>query len=554
MPALRFPARPALLHIVRTGVAALVGCTALLPLRPVGAQPPLAAPAAAAGASDVAPTVAREFRGVWVASVANIDWPSRPGLSTWEQQAELVAILDRAAALRLNAVILQVRPAADALYDSPYEPWSEYLTGVQGKAPEPYYDPLRFAVDAAHARGLELHAWFNPYRARHPSGRAAPARTHVSVTHPALVHAYGRNLWMDPGEPAVVERTLRVMLDVVRRYDVDGIHLDDYFYPYPETAAPGTADSTTVPFPDSASYARYVQGGGTLARDDWRRQNVDRLVEALYGRTKALKPWVKVGISPFGIWRPGHPAQIAGFDAHAKLYADARRWLREGWVDYLTPQLYWPVAQTAQSFPVLLRWWLGENVRGRHVWPGYNTNRAAGGTWADDELLEQIRVTRAEGATGGVHFSMRALMPLDGAALRRDSVLVGVATPPPPPERAAALTERLRTRAYTEPALVPPSPWLAPAGRPAAPSAALAADTSTGEWAVRLAPRGTRPAAWWTVRALTGGQWRSWVIPGAQRRLVVAPSGAAAPQRVLVTAVDRTGAESPATEARRPVE
>jgi uncharacterized lipoprotein YddW (UPF0748 family) len=545
MPVRRSPARPALR---RLGAAAIVACIAALPTRPAGAQSPLAASAAV-------PAVAREFRGAWVASVANIDWPSRPGLSTWEQQAELVAILDRAAALRLNAVILQVRPAADALYDSPHEPWSEYLTGVQGKAPEPYYDPLRFAVEAAHARGLELHAWFNPYRARHPSGRSAPARTHVSVTHPALVRSYGRNLWMDPGEPAVVERTLRVMLDVVRRYDVDGIHLDDYFYPYPETA-PGATDSTTVSFPDSASYARYVQGGGTLARDDWRRQNVDRLVEAIYRRTKALKPWVKVGISPFGIWRPGHPAQIAGFDAYAKLYADARRWLRTGWVDYLTPQLYWPVAQTAQSFPVLLRWWLGENVRGRHVWPGYNTNRAAGGTWADDELLEQIRVTRAEGATGGVHFSMRALMPLDEAARRRDSVLVGVATPPPPPERAAALTERLRARAYTEPALVPSSPWLVPAGRPAAPGATLAADTATGEWAVRIGPRGPRPAAWWTVRVLTGsasgGAWRTWVIPGAQRRLVVAPPGAAAPERVLVTAVDRTGAESPAAEVRGP--
>ncbi len=539
MPAPRSRARSALR---RLGVAAIVACTASLLPRPTDAQPALAAPAAVD-----APAIAREFRGAWVASVANIDWPSRPGLSTWEQQAELVAILDRAVALRLNAVILQVRPAADALYDSPHEPWSEYLTGVQGKAPEPYYDPLRFAVDAAHARGLELHAWFNPYRARHPSGRSTAARTHVSVTHPALVRTYGRNEWMDPGEPAVVERTLRVMLDVVRRYDVDGIHIDDYFYPYPETAP----DSTTVPFPDSASYARYVRGGGTLARDDWRRQNVDRLVEEIYRRTKALKPWVKVGISPFGIWRPGHPAQIAGFDAHAKLYADARRWLREGWVDYFTPQLYWPVAQTAQSFPVLLRWWLGENVRGRHVWPGYNTNRAAGGTWADDELLEQIRVTRAEGATGGVHFSMRALMPLDGAALRRDSVLVGVATPPPPPARAAALTERLRERAYTAPALVPPSPWLAPAGRPAAPGATLTADASTGEWAVRIAPRGARPAAWWTVRALDGGTWRSWVIRGAQRRLVVAAPGAAAPARVLVTAVDRTGVESPASEARR---
>src|SRR5688572_11555818 len=178
------------------------------------------------------PSIQREFRAAWVASVANIDWPSRPGLSTWEQQAELIAILNRSVALNLNAVILQVRPAADAFYNSPYEPWSEYLTGAEGRAPEPYYDPLHFAVDEAHKRGLELHAWFNPYRARHPSARGAAARTHIAIARPALVGSYGRYQWMDPAEPAVRAPTLRAMRDVVERYDVDGIHIDDYFYPY----------------------------------------------------------------------------------------------------------------------------------------------------------------------------------------------------------------------------------------------------------------------------------------------------------------------------------
>ncbi|HJP60923.1 MAG TPA: family 10 glycosylhydrolase, partial [Gemmatimonadaceae bacterium] len=182
------------------------------------------------------PAVPREFRGVWVASVQNIDWPSQPGLSTQEQKDELLGILDRAVALRLNAIILQVRPAADALYASPYEPWSEYLTGRMGQAPNPWYDPLEFAVNEAHKRGLELHAWFNPYRAHHPSGRSRPSANHISVTHPELVKKYGSMLWMDPGEPEVRAQTVRVILDVVQRYDIDGVHIDDYFYPYLEEA------------------------------------------------------------------------------------------------------------------------------------------------------------------------------------------------------------------------------------------------------------------------------------------------------------------------------
>ena len=488
-----------------------------------------------------APSIQREFRGAWVASVANIDWPSKPGLSSWEQQAELIAILNRAVSLNLNAVILQVRPAADALYDSPYEPWSAYLTGLEGRAPEPYYDPLTFAVDEAHKRGLELHAWFNPYRARHASARGEQARTHLNVTHPELVRAYGRYQWMDPGEPAVRAQTLRVMLDVVKRYDVDGIHLDDYFYPYAEIGP----DSAEIPFPDSASYARYVRGGGTLARNDWRRENVNMLIRDIYRRTKALKPWVKVGISPFGIWRPGTPPEIAGFDAYDRLYADSRKWLREGWVDYFVPQLYWPIAQTAQSYPTLLRWWMGENVKNRHVWPGHNASRAAGTAWLPDELLEQVRLTRAANAGGDIHFSMRALMPANG--VRRDSVLVGVATQPPVQANAAALADRLYAQLYAEPALVPASPWLSRT-RPARPAVSLHADSATTDMVVRLTPGDTRRVAWWTVRVLREGAWRTWILPGAQRRLAIPAAPSSSAMRVLVTAVDRYGTESEVVE------
>jgi uncharacterized lipoprotein YddW (UPF0748 family) len=198
------------------------------------------------------PPARREFRGVWIASVENIDWPSQPGLSTQEQKDELVGMLDRAVALRLNAVILQVRPAADALYPSPYEPWSEYLTGRMGRAPSPYYDPLEFAVNEAHRRGLELHAWFNPYRARHPSAKSPPSADHISRTHPELVKKYGSMLWMDPGEPAVRDQTVRVVLDVVQRYDIDGVHIDDYFYPYKEKDRRGR----TIEFQDGNSFRK----------------------------------------------------------------------------------------------------------------------------------------------------------------------------------------------------------------------------------------------------------------------------------------------------------
>ena len=199
---------------------------------------------------EAPPPVRREFRGVWVATVANIDWPSRPGLPADSQRAELVRMLDLAARMRMNAIVLQVRPAADALYPSELEPWSEYLTGAQGRPPEPLYDPLAFAVEEAHRRGLELHAWFNPYRARHPTAASPAAESHISRTHPEVVKEYGRYLWMDPGEPLVRERTLNVMLDVVRRYDVDGVHIDDYFYPYPERDSSGAV----VPFPDDPSW------------------------------------------------------------------------------------------------------------------------------------------------------------------------------------------------------------------------------------------------------------------------------------------------------------
>ena len=503
------------------GVVAVAALSAL----PAGAQ--------SSSPSDV-PAIRREFRGAWVASVANIDWPSKPGLTSWQQQAELIAILDRAVELRLNAILLQVRPAADALYASKLEPWSAYLTGVEGRPPQPYYDPLTFAVREAHARGLELHAWFNPYRAKHPSATGAHARSHVSRAHPNWVRTYGKYEWMDPGVPAVLAHSVNVVLDVVKRYDVDGIHVDDYFYPYPEAK-----DSVEVPFPDSVSYAAYRAKGGKLGRSDWRRWNVDRYVEQIYRGTKQLKPWVKVGISPFGIWRPGYPESVKGFDAYEKLAGDSRKWLHEGWIDYFTPQLYWPIAQTAQSYPVLLDWWLGENRKGRHMWPGHNASRAAqGGAWSPTELNDQIRITRQTKATGDILFSMRALMPANGVA--RSPVSVGVATQPPQQTAAAALADRLSSELYQEDALIPASPWLGKVA-PKAPVARLTRDRESGDEVVRLsAPARAR---WVTVRVEQRGAWRAFVVP-AHFTAFVTGTARDTSTRVVVTAVDRNGNES----------
>src|SRR6185503_6645702 len=228
----------------------------------------------------------REFRGVWVASFKNIDWPSKPGLTTEQQKAEFSAIVDRAVELKLNAVVLQVRPACDAFYASSFEPWSEFLSGEMGKAPHPFYDPLAYAVELAHQRGLELHAWFNPFRARLQTGKTAASPNHITKTHPQLVRTYNALLWLDPGEKTVQDHSLRTILDVVKRYDIDAVHLYDYFYPYPET----NSLRKLMDFPDGPSWQRYVAAGGRLARDDWRRANVDGFVQRLAQSIKAEKP------------------------------------------------------------------------------------------------------------------------------------------------------------------------------------------------------------------------------------------------------------------------
>lgn len=486
----------------------------------------LALPTPLLSQEDV-PPVTREFRGVWVATVGNIDWPSRPGLNVWEQQGELIAILNRAVQLHMNAIVLQVRPAADAMYASSLEPWSEYLTGQMGRPPEPAYDPLAFAVEEAHKRGLELHAWFNPFRAHHPSAKSDISTNHVSMTDPELVRQYGRYEWMDPGDSMVRHRSIAVITDVVKRYDVDGIHIDDYFYPYKEKDSAGTL----LDFPDSVTWKRYVASGGTLTRDDWRRSNVDAFVRDLYSSIKKTKPWVKFGISPFGIWRPGYPEQIKGFDAYSEIYADSKKWLNEGWLDYFTPQLYWPIARADVSYPVLLRWWVSENTKGRNIWPGNFTSRVGStgaDSWKSQEILDQIANTRlTDGATGNVHFSAKVFMQ------NRDSIV-----------------EKLLAGPYSGPALVPASPWLDSIA-PRAPAASMYRDSVTRAITLQIVPRGTEVPWLWVVRYRVGPEWTTLILPVAQS-LHMFDGGARSmpPDEVAVSAVDRTGNESEITIAQ----
>jgi uncharacterized lipoprotein YddW (UPF0748 family) len=413
----------------------LSGCASWRRPETVPAQPP-------APGVDQPPPAPREFRAAWVATVANIDWPSRRGLSDDALRAETLAILECARSLRLNAIVLQVRTSADALYPSALEPWSEYLSGVQGQGPG--YDPLAFWIAEAQARGIELHAWLNPYRARQSGAKAPASATHLSKTHPEWVKRYGDQLWIDPGEPDAATHTLAVCRDLLTRYELDGLHIDDYFYPYPIQ----DAAKQDIDFPDEPSWQRYLRGGGTLARADWRRDNVDQLVRRLYELVRELRPTARVGISPFGLQRPDlRPAGITGFSQYDKLYAHVEHWMQMGWLDYLAPQLYWPRAQKAQAFEPLLRGWQAVNPLGRHVWPGLFTSKAANESegWPLDEIPVEIDLMRAAPATGGhLHFSMVALL-----------------------KNRRGIADTLRAGAYIQAAIPPETPWLsAPACGP----------------------------------------------------------------------------------------
>lgn len=372
----------------------------------------------------------RELRAVWVATVGNIDWPSRKGLSTAEQQQEMIQLLDMHQRNGMNAIIFQVRPASDAFYPSPYEPWSEYLTGRQGQAPNPYYDPLEFIVTETHKRGMEFHAWFNPYRAM-ATLNSSIAPNHITRMQPSWFVTYDGKKFFDPGIPEVRTYVTNVIRDVVRRYDIDAVHFDDYFYPYPAGRD----------FPDSRTYRTYGKG---LSIDDWRRSNVDSIIHMLSVAIKQEKPWVKFGISPFGVWRNkahdmnGSPTgtSLSNYD---DLYADVIKWQRLGWIDYLMPQLYWEFGHRVVPFEVLINWW-GDHAYGRHMYIGhapYRIGSTAG--WKDPrEMPRQINATRS-------------LNTIQGSAFYSSKSFI---------DNALGLVDSLRNHFYRYPALRPAMPWL----------------------------------------------------------------------------------------------
>jgi uncharacterized lipoprotein YddW (UPF0748 family) len=458
--------------------------------------------------SQSLPKVDREFRAAWIATVDNIDFPTKKTLSTDEQKAELIAALDLSKKLRLNAVIFQVRPATDALYESKLEPWSEYLTGQMGKSQA--FDPLAFIVNEAHKRGILVHAWFNPYRSYHPSAKTM-SPDHISKSNPGIVRQYGRYMWLDPTEPEAKKHSLKVITDVVRRYDIDGVHFDDYFYPYAEKDAAGN----NIDFPDNANWDKYKESGGKLDRGDWRRMHVNDFISSVGREVKKIKPQIMYGISPFGIWQPMPERQIVGFNAYAELYADSKKWLQDGTVDYLAPQLYWETGRPNLSFPVLLDWWKEQNTKRRHIWPGIATYRIGRPGYDADMIAGQIGITRKDPLTlGGIHFSFKSL--------RNDM---------------GGIQEKLRGSIYSRDAIIPTSPWIK-AVRVVSPKVVVARDSKF----VRASWMAAKGAFWYVVYAKDKDGWNYSIQPASETSIALSADRKI--DTVVVKAVDRLGNES----------
>ncbi|MEV1011447.1 family 10 glycosylhydrolase [Streptomyces sp. NPDC049881] len=393
-------------HLTRRSLAfsAIGTVTGLLTLRQAQAAGRLRLPATA-DARGAAPS-ATETRGMWIASVTNIDWPSATGLSASAARAELTGLLDTAVAWGLNTVVLQVRPTADAFWPSPHEPWSEWLTGVQGR--DPGWDPLDFAVTEAHARGLRLHAWFNPYRVAFHDDPGRLAAGHPAREHPEWTVRYGGRLYYNPGIPAVRAFVQDAMADAVERYPLDGVHWDDYFYPYPVAGEE---------FDDDAAFAEH--GGGFGDRGDWRRHNIDLLVREMAARVREIRPSAVFGVSPFAVWRNSSTDPLGsdtrgGVQTYDDLYADVRTWVREEWIDYVVPQVYWHIGYEAADYATLVRWWSDvADGTGVELWIGEAAYKvgdpAQAAAWQDPAELSRHLTLCAEHpqVRGNVFYSAR---------------------------------------------------------------------------------------------------------------------------------------------------
>ena len=374
-----------------------------------------------------------EFRGVWVATVDNIDWPTKGNFNTEAQKAEFIKLLDMHQRNGINALVVQIRPAADAFYPSQYEPWSEWLTGVQGQPPVPYYDPLEFMITETHKRGLTFHAWMNPYRAEFTIGTSTISATHITKVHPEWFLPYGDKRYFDPGNKAVQQYVANVVKDVVSRYPVDAIHFDDYFYPYRIAG---------VTFPDDASYHQYGSG---LTKDDWRRSNTDSIIALLSRVIKATNKKCQFGISPFGIWRSVDRDPIngsktkGGASNYDDLYADILLWLKNGWIDYVAPQLYWEFSHPTAPYGLLLDWW-NNHTYGRQCYIGLGIYKAGvNRAWREpSQLPRQIEALRSKpNIQGMVFFSSKSFE-----------------------NNPNGWSDSLRLNYFKDPAALPPMEWL----------------------------------------------------------------------------------------------
>ena len=421
----------------------------------------------------------REFRGVWIATVQNIDWPASKVDGVAKQQSDMGILFDSLSRIGINAVVFQVRPSADAFYQSNLEPWSEWLTGVQGQAPDPLWDPLQHALNLSHAYGMEFHAWFNPYRTVVSTSSSSVSAGHISNTHPEWNLQFGTLKMLDPGLPEVRNYVTSVIMDVVRRYDIDGVHFDDYFYPY-----------SGITTEDQASYTAH---GGGMPLGDWRRENVNKLVHMVHDSIRAAKPKVKFGISPFGIWRNSSTDPLgsatSGTQSYDALYADTRHWLQEGWLDYVTPQVYWRMGFTIANYSILVPWW-DDNSFGRHVYVGQAPYRMFNSdNWPAWEIVNQINLNRSRSnVLGSIHFSAKYF--------QRSTY------------NARGLNDTLKNLVYQVRALRPTMPWIDAV--PPMPPESLTITKYTGFGRVRVKPAPVAPDSEAVVEYLL---YRSFSLP-----------------------------------------
>jgi uncharacterized lipoprotein YddW (UPF0748 family) len=478
------------------------------------------------------PAVKREFRATWVATVTNIDWPSKQGLSMEQQKAELIKIYDDLKAMGMNAVVLQVRPTDDTFYPSQINPWSKYITGVVGK--DPGYDPLAFAVEEAHKRNLEFHAWMNPYRVSMDTKRENLAPTSFARLHPELVWPYAGKLYYDPGIPEAQQHIIDSILEVVRNYDIDGVHFDDYFYPYV---------SGTLDYPDAATFAKY--GGGFANKADWRRDNINRFVKATSEAIKAEKPWVQFGISPFGIWRNKSASvpegsDTAGSESYNIICADTRLWVKEGWLDYIAPQIYWSIGFKVADYQKLVTWW-ADVVKGTKtkLYVGladYKVKANSDPNWqVPGEIAKQLDLNRTlPDVAGAIHFSYKDLRRND-LGVKNDV-----------------------TAKYQHPALIPVMEWM-PGEGPAAPQP-LKAERADGGALLTWQDSGDQAAYYVIYRAPLGQEIDQndarYIVKtvrrtGGEQTFLDTTADGHTIYRYLVTAVDRLhhegSASNPAT-------